>query len=149
MSCKHFLSVNCRLLHTFRKHFVDSLWVSHDAPSHAHFPLLIYLPVALATFFPKNKTHSANNKDKNKNQSIENIVEAVVCHSVFHSISLCPHMFFAMSHWSGSRSLASVTPSMLDPHQDFWLCCCCPVSWRSCSFERAELAPLHIPIIHR
>lgn len=26
-------------------------------------------------------------------------------------------MFIAMSHWFGLRSLASVTPSILDPHQ--------------------------------
>ena len=27
-------------------------------------------------------------------------------------------MFIAVSHWSVLRSLASVTPSILDPHQD-------------------------------
>ena len=48
-------------------------------------------------------------------------------------ISVClsthPHlqMFIVMSHWSGSRALASVTPSILDPHLDSsGLSCCCP-----------------------
>jgi hypothetical protein len=45
-----------------------------------------------------------------------------VCHRVSHSITLCPHIytsseFIAMSHWSGSRPLASDTPSILDPHR--------------------------------
>jgi hypothetical protein len=48
---------------------------------------------------------------------------AVVWHSVH--IPLCTHlhlyMLTAVSHWSGSRSLASVTPSILDPHWVFWL----------------------------
>jgi hypothetical protein len=81
-------------------------------------------------------------------QSIEThlIVEAVVCHSVSHSLSLCPHIFtckysFAMGHWSGLRSLASVTWPILDPHWDSSrLSCCCAVSWRSSSIVTAGLA---------
>jgi len=44
-------------------------------------------------------------------------MEAVVCHSM--STHLCLQIFIAMKHWSGSGPLASVTPSILDPHQDF------------------------------
>lgn len=53
-------------------------------------------------------------------------MEDVGCHSVFHSIFLCPHIFtykclLQMSHWSGLKSLTSVTSSILDPHWDSWL----------------------------
>jgi hypothetical protein len=59
-------------------------------------------------------------------------------------------MSTAMSHWSGLRSLASVTPSILAPHQDSsWLSCCCPVAGRSCSFETAGPAPSYTPTFHR
>jgi hypothetical protein len=51
-------------------------------------------------------------------------------------------MFIAMSHWSDSRPLDSATQSMLDPHRDFFLiACCCPESWRSCSFDFAGSSP--------
>jgi hypothetical protein len=60
-------------------------------------------------------------------------------------ISLSTHlpwqMFIAMGHWSGSRSLASVTPSALDPHRDSSRSSRgYPVSWRSCHFGSAGLA---------
>ena len=48
-------------------------------------------------------------------------MEAVVCHIITQYTLLPTHlhlqMFIAMSHWSGSRPLASATPSILDPHQ--------------------------------
>jgi hypothetical protein len=40
-------------------------------------------------------------------------MEAIVCHSVSHSISLCLHFFtckWSLGQWTGWRSLASVTP---------------------------------------
>ena len=50
-----------------------------------------------------------------------------------------------MSHWSGSRSLAFVTASKVNPP---WASsCCCPLSWRSCCFRTAGLALSHIPVI--
>jgi hypothetical protein len=59
-------------------------------------------------------------------------------------------MFIAMSHWSGSRPLASLTPSILDAHPDSsQLSCCCSVSWRSCSFGTAGLALAWFPIIYK
>ena len=88
-------------------------------PSLAHLPVPSYLSFVLEPPLP--------NKDKlitNKQQTIKNhSMEAVVCHRVSQcvpqSIPLSTHlylqMFIAMSHWSGSRSLASVTPSILDP----------------------------------
>jgi hypothetical protein len=57
-------------------------------------------------------------------------------------------MFIPMSHWSGSRSLASVTPSLLELHWDsFRLVSCCPVSCRSCSLGSVRLALWRIPTI--
>jgi hypothetical protein len=50
-----------------------------------------------------------------------------------------------MSPLSDSRSLASKTPSMLDPHQDSsWLSCYCPVSWRSAALEQQDWKPFHV-----
>ena len=81
------------------------------------------------------------------------VVEAVVCSTVFHSISFCLcflQMFIAMSHWSSMRPLASATPSILEPHWDSSsLSCWCPVSWRSCSFGSVGPAPSHTPAVHR
>jgi hypothetical protein len=58
-----------------------------------------------------------------------------VCHGVSRSIPFCLNR-------SGSRPLAFATLSMLDPHQDSsQLSCCCPVSWRACSFSSAGPAP--------
>jgi hypothetical protein len=53
-----------------------------------------------------------------------------VCHSVSHSISLCPHIFICERSWQwalgGSRSVSSVTPSVLNPHHNSsQLPCCC------------------------
>jgi hypothetical protein len=41
------------------------------------------------------------------------------CVPQYTLLSTLPYMqmFIAMSHWSGSRPLASVTLSILDPHQ--------------------------------
>ena len=59
-------------------------------------------------------------------------------------------MFIAMSHWSGLRSLAPVTLSILDPHQaSYCLFCCCPVLWRTFSFGTAGLALSQASTVHR
>lgn len=56
----------------------------------------------------------------------------------------------AMSHHSGSRPLAFATLSMLDAYWDsFWVSCCWPVSWWSCSFSSAGLAPWHAPAVYK
>lgn len=71
-------------------------------------------------------------------------VEVVVCLNVSHSISFCPHIFtckclLQLSHWSGSRSLSSVTPSTLDPHQDTSQSShCYPLSWRTCNTGKQD-----------
>ena len=45
-------------------------------------------------------------------------------------------MFFTMSSWSGSRSLASAALSLLDRHwNSSWICCFCPVSLTSCGSD--------------
>lgn len=47
-----------------------------------------------------------------------------------------------MSHWSGSRPLASALPSILDSHWDSsQIPCDCPESWRSCGYDSVGLAP--------
>ena len=53
----------------------------------------------------------------------------------------CLPMFIAITCWSGTRSLVSATRLILDPHWDSsWISCCCPVSWRFCSFGSVEPA---------
>jgi hypothetical protein len=68
----------------------------------------------------------------------------------FISPSLASVMFITMSCRSGSRSLASVTPSILNRHRDSSrLSCCCPMSWKSYRFGAAGLALSHIPTVLR
>jgi hypothetical protein len=77
-------------------------------------------------------------------------VSQCVTQYTFFSKQLNLQMFVAMSHWSGSSPLASATPSILDPHQDFsQLSSCCPVSWRSCSFGSVGPVPSPTPEVHR
>ena len=71
-----------------------------------------------------------------------------------HRMLICPNSFtcelIAMSPWSGSRPLASVIPSVPVPHQGSSLTfCCCPETWRSCSFGAAGPGPSHAPTVHR
>ena len=59
-------------------------------------------------------------------------------------------MFFTMSSWSGSRSLASAALSLLDRHwNSSWICCCCPVSLTSCGFRSVGLSPSYNSTIHK
>jgi hypothetical protein len=60
-----------------------------------------------------------------------------------YSIPFCPHFFACKCLlqwlWSGKRFLASPTLLILGPHWDSsHICCCCPVSWRSCSFGSVQ-----------
>ena len=77
-------------------------------------------------------------------QTIENISSCKLqCVTLYTTIypSIHTSSLIATSHWSGSRPLASATPSILDPHQDSsQISCCCPVSWRPCSFGSVEWA---------
>jgi hypothetical protein len=87
-----------------------------------------------------------------KQKKINLIVEAVACHNVFYSIIVCllVQMFIAMSHWSGLRPLASATPSVLDPNQDYsQISCCWPLSWRSYKFGSVGLTPSCALTVHR
>jgi hypothetical protein len=82
------------------------------------------------------------------------MLEAVVCHCVPLYIPLSTYlylqMFIALSPWSGWRSLASVTLSILDPHQDSSrLSFCWSVPLRFCSLGSAGLALSSIPTILR
>lgn len=94
-----------------------------------HLSVLSYPPFACATS-PQNKTHTQTTTiTKHRKQLIR---EAVVCYSVPHKSSL------ANVHCSESLIWfeISVTLSILNLHQNSsWLSLCCPMSWRSSSFE--------------
>jgi hypothetical protein len=95
----------------------------------------------------KRKKKKQRKKQKTFQHGSWSVLECVPQHSSL-STQLHLQMFTAKSHWSGLRSLASVTPSILDPYWDYsWLFCCCPVSWRSCSFGSLRLA--HSQAVHR
>jgi hypothetical protein len=87
---------------------------------HIMYPVLSYLPSALTTP-PQNKKHKQINKTKIKspNHRKHLVAEAPVCpQCVPRPTHLHAWVFIALSHWSDSRSLVSVTPSVLDPHWD-------------------------------
>jgi hypothetical protein len=76
------------------------------------------LPSALATPHKTKQNKTKQNKTKQnktrQNKTKHLTVEAAVCYNVSHSDTLLPkqlflQMFVAMSHWSGSRPLASAT----------------------------------------
>ena len=65
-----------------------------------------------------------------------------------HTSSLANVPYYESFIWL--RFLASVMTSILDPHQDSsQLSCCCPVSWRSCSFGTEGPASSHVPPVCR
>ena len=138
--CHSTLATHYKYMTSFPKEYFPFLFKTFYW-SFLSFISCIY-PPPLQTSLPIINTHTHTHTHTHKHthytkQSIEKI-SAVVCHTVSHNISLCPHilqlLFIAMSHWSGSRSLASVMPLILDPHWvSFQLSCYCPVSWRSCS----------------
>ena len=77
-------------------------------------------------------------------------VLAVLGKNSFVQTALLANIHCMMSCWSGSRPLASGTPSILDPQwNSSQISCCCPESWRSCSFGSVESAPSHTPAAHR
>ena len=80
-------------------------------PKLTHLPDPPYLPFALATSLSKEK-----NKNKKPKQHLA--VEAAMYLTVYTLLPtlLCLQMIFAMSHWSGLRSLTSATLSILDPY---------------------------------
>lgn len=69
-------------------------------------------------------------------------------------MSFCPSsfickVFIVMSCWSGSRPLASGTPSTQDPHQNFSrLDFFCLELWRSCGCGFTALVTSHAPTGH-
>jgi hypothetical protein len=128
----------------------------HSNPTH-----LPALHICLPSLQPLNqkerKTKTQNTTTKpslwscSLSQCVTHSVSLTVCHSqcVTYHPTFLP-VLTAVSHWSGSRTLASVPQSRLDPHRDSsQIACCCPVSWRSCSFGSAELGPSHTLAAHR
>ena len=82
------------------------------------------------------------------------VVEAVVCHSVSHSIPFAHTSLFVNIHCNESlvwlKVSAFPTLSILDPYQESsWISCCCSVLWRSCSFGSVGLAPSLDSAVHR
>jgi hypothetical protein len=132
--------------------FVNFLLVLCDVHSMhtslTHLPISSYLPPPFRTSSGKEKKKKKQRKkQKTFQHGSWSVLECVPQHSSL-STQLHLQMFTAKSHWSGLRSLASVTPSILDPYWDYsWLFCCCPVSWRSCSFGSLRLA--HSQAVHR
>ena len=101
-------------------------------PNSTQSPIPSYQPSTLANPLPPQKLKQTNN----------NIKTASPWKLWYLPLSthLCLQMFTAMSYWSGSRALASATPSILGPHWNASrMFCCCPVSSRSCSFGARRL----------
>jgi hypothetical protein len=111
---------------------IDSLWVSYHA-------LLSCAPAhhLMAGLHPcSTQTDNSSNKNKAETASHNGSCSVSQCDPQCVPLSTHLHLWMltAVSHWSGSRALAPVTLSALDPHGDSSkLSCCCPVSWRSWS----------------
>jgi hypothetical protein len=97
---------------------------------------------------PQKKTKSKNNK-KDKRKKTKQISSWKLQYTLL-SRHLNLQMFIAMSHWFGSRSLASATPLILGLHLDFsWIFYGCPGSQRSYSSGSIGLATSIAPTILR
>ena len=108
----------------------------HHNPT--HLPVPPNLPSALTTSPIKTKQKQQQQqtpKKQRKKKPKEISLWKLWCVMVYHIVYSCWQMSIARSHFSFSRPLASVTLSILDPHQDSSKSfCCCPVLWKDCSF---------------
>jgi len=116
------------------------LYIMHPSPT--HLSIFSYLPFPLKN--PQNthaNTHTHTHKWKWTTAAVTTTTtKAVVCQCIHVPSYLYFRMLSAMSHWSRSRSLASVTPSVLEPQWDSSKSSyCCPVSWGSCSCRSAGI----------
>ena len=108
-------------------------------PNRTHLPSPCVHPPPLQPPFQKKikkqkQKQATTTKPKKAHHGSYNVSQCVPQYT-FLSTHLYLGMFFAMSHWSGLRSLASATLPILDPHRDSsQTSCCCPGSWRPCSF---------------
>ena len=94
----------------------------------------LHLPSPCTCFF--HPSNFSSNREKKKKISLWKL--CVQQHTPLSTL-LCLQMFIVMSHWSGTRPLASAMLSVLEPQWDSsWIFYCCPVSWRSCSFATVE-----------
>ena len=82
-----------------------------------------YICPSLAIFphHQNKKTTQPTNNNNNKTKKASHRGSCSVLQCVPQYIPWCTHlhlqMFIAVSHWSGLRSLVSVTPSLLDPQR--------------------------------
>jgi len=90
----------------------------------------------------QNKTNEASKQTATK-LSIENITLLKLQYvTVWTTVYPSVQIFIVMSHWSGLRSLASVTLSISDPHWGASWLSCCLMSWRSKALEQQDW-PIH------
>ena len=110
----------------------------HPIPSHAPSPLI-------PTLHPFNFPPQQRKKSYCRWCSVSQCLPQ----NALLTTPLCSQMAIAMTSWSGMRPLVSATLSILDPHWDSsWISCCCPVSWRSCSFGFESPATSCTPAVH-
>ena len=122
-----FIQLEC----SFLIHLLVILCVFHN--SHVHplqFRIPSYLPSAL----------SPSPREKRKQEKIL-MVEAVLWHSESHRAQVSPYIFTCREPvvWFEVSGFCYTVDA--GPHCDSsWMCCCCPMSWRSCNFGFAGLA---------
>jgi hypothetical protein len=72
--------------------FLNQFFVNFVHHSPTHFPSLVHPCIPT-----QKKTHSKKKKTKKKPN--KSLVEAIVCHLVSHSITLCLHIFTCRCSW--------------------------------------------------
>jgi len=120
----------------------------HNAHTHTHTHTYTHTHTHTHTERERGEREGERGRERGREENKHVIVETIVCHNGSHGISLCPHIFtwkifIAMCHWYGTRSLASVTLSILDLHQaSSQLSYHFLVSWRSCTLDHQDW-PFH------
>jgi hypothetical protein len=96
---------------------IVKFYITH--PNLTHFPVLPYLPPTQTA--PTLQERGGKIKLKKQTKQSKNLTTKTACVMVCHTVYLLTkwlqsQMLTAVGHWSGSRPLASATPSTLDPH---------------------------------
>ena len=98
---------------------IDYLWVSHHAPS-SHSPSHPFISTLCPCSLPLKIKHTITRTSHHRSCSVSQCVPQYIPLSTHLHLQ----MFIAVSHWSGSRHLASATPSILDHRWDSSLLSC-------------------------